>query len=204
MERHLELGRPAADDPAADLALGLQTCRWVLEGPAVEPSLDAGSRGEHHDRVQVDLAESSLKHDPGRALVRDDVISEIRKRFDRRFDGVARNAYVDVAMIARLPAQQGIDAPAAGYARTDTGRLEGVKHTQDFGSIHDWVSPATHADQRQSRVHPIRRSFGPRVPNRNEGCESRRNGDWRASTARLGPSRSRARSSASCPEAILR
>ena len=60
MERHLELKRPAADRPPADLALGLKAASWVLKRLAIEPRLDAGSGFEHHDRMEVDLADRTL------------------------------------------------------------------------------------------------------------------------------------------------
>ena len=58
-------------------------------------------------------------------------------RFDGRIDGVSRDAEIDVAVLACLPAQERIDAPAARDAGADTSRVERIEHAQDLVGIHD-------------------------------------------------------------------
>ena len=69
MERDLELGRRAADDPAGDYALGVEAARRIVESLAGEPGLHARPGGVPDDRVQIDLAEIARQDDSGRPFV---------------------------------------------------------------------------------------------------------------------------------------
>jgi hypothetical protein len=86
--------------------------------------------------VEVDLAEGAHEDDSRRALVCSDRVAKRPQRFDGRIDRIAWDPKIDVAVLARLTAQQGIDAPAARHADVHPSGAQGIEHAKDLDRIH--------------------------------------------------------------------
>ena len=112
--KDLHLRRQAADGATTDPSFPREPCRRVAPVGAVLEPLDAASAVVKGDGVEIDATIIGRLHDkPGRSLVQNQSVSKGGERALRRRRIAEGDDEIEIVVVARLLAEEGIDTPAA-------------------------------------------------------------------------------------------
>src|SRR6266542_1115950 len=104
--------------------------------------------GVEHNRVQIDLVAVVIRHRKSRwSMVEHDAIAESRKRFDRDRLAVGSDRKVEIGVLARLLADQRIDAPAAAHPDRCVLLAEYGKDGEHVERLHGRVRSEEHTSE---------------------------------------------------------
>ena len=134
----LEVGQ-AGDRAAADLAEG-ESVGAVCEVDSIEVSEESCAIGVEYDRVHVDPTPPARDDlNPQGEPVGLDYVAEGSQDLHARIEMCGIHREVEVPMLARLAASEGVHTPSASDPISNLSCVKGVENREDLGTLHSTI-----------------------------------------------------------------